>query len=136
MLFTSLSLATALFLVTTPFTTPSVIVERTKPFKEELSTSQVEWLAKLETQESSGSTTVRILDTNKKFSTGCLQFQDETFLIQGKKYKLIPESLEKAEPLIYNCELQYKIAHKMLLDGGEGHWFNSVKKLQLGKYPK
>ena len=106
------------------------------PDIQEPSVSQTEYLDKLEVAESNGSTTIRILDTNHKFSTGCLQFQDETFLTQGKKYGLVATSTKEAEPLIYNCELQKQLAHKMLLDGGESHWLNSVRKLQLGKYPK
>lgn len=117
-------------------TLTSVIENRPEPVKTELSTSQVEWLAKLEMCESSGSTTIRILDTNKKFSTGSYQFQDQTFLENGKRYGLIATSTEKAEPLIYSRELQTQIAHKMLLENeGWRHWTNCSKK--IGKnYPK
>ena len=113
-----------------------MFVQSAVPIVEELSTSQVDWLEKLSKCESNGSTTIRVLDTNKQFSTGLYQFQDLTFLNYGKKYGLVATSTLKAEPLIYDGELQTKIAHKMLKDGGEGHWLNCVRIMKLGKYPK
>ena len=135
MFFATLLLVTASVTIPTQLTTPSVIIESIEQPKAELSASQADWLAKLEACESSGSSTIRILDTNHKFSTGSYQFQDETFLSYGKKYGLIATTTLKAEPLIYSRELQTQIAHKMLLNGGEYHWTNCWKK--IGKnYPK
>lgn len=125
---------------TTPLPTPiaqvvqEVIEQREAEPKAETTSEQEAWLAKLETCESSGSTTIRVLDTNNRYSTGRYQFQDLTFLTYGKKYGLIASSTENAIPLILDGELQKKIAHKMLVDGGEGHWFNCSR--PLGKYPK
>ena len=135
MFFTSLMLATCLVAPITSLTDIPISIEQSvAPIKQELSVPQTEWLAKLEKCESNGSTTIKVLDVNNKFSFSCLQFQAKTFLTQGVKYGLIATSTKEVEPLIYNCELQYQLAHKMLLDGGENHW--KVCSSKLGKYPK
>lgn len=136
---TIVGLLTATTIATTapiipPTLTPIIVQEVEAEQSVELTSVQEEWLAKLEKCESSGSTTVRILDTNGKYSTGRYQFQDLTFLSYGKKFGLIATTTEEATPLIFDGELQKQIAHKMLLEGGEGHWFNCSKK--LGTYPK
>ena len=89
------------------------------------------WLNKLVFQESSNRDNIKILDNNGKFSKSCLQFQDETFIRQGKKYDLLPQDLKinDVDKYIYNCELQKKIAMKMLKDNKEYHWRTSVKKI-------
>lgn len=133
--FTFLLGATCLSAMITPLSAEAM-VESVASVKQELSVSQTEWLAKLEKCESNGSTTIKVLDTNNKFSFGALQFQAKTFLTQGVKYGLIATATEEVEPLIYNRELQVKLAHKMLLDGGEDNWYNCVRNQKLGKYPK
>lgn len=133
-------LATAMA-TTTPIITPPATINletvrevRVEP-QAELTPLQEEWLSKLEQCESSGSTTIKVLDVNNKYSYGRFQFQSQTFLGYGKEYGLIATSTTKAEPLIYDGELQKQIAHRILLDGGEKHWFNCYNKIGY-KYPK
>ena len=123
---------------TTPTTWSTIFVPKAEAQQSvELNSEQEQWLSKLEDCESSGSTTIKILDSNNKFSYGRYMFQAETFYGQGVKYGLVPTSTNKVEPSIYDGELQKQIAHKMLLDGGEANWYNCVFKIKkLGKYPK
>lgn len=111
-------------------TTSQMVIPRDEPTI--LQTQEI-YLERLSMCESSGSTTIRIIDTNNQYSTGKLQFQNKTFLEQGKLYNLIPRETLKAEPLIYDGELQKKIARKMLENHGEGHWLNCTNK--IGDYP-
>lgn len=112
-------------------TTPQTDIPRDEPV---ITEAQEQYLARLEACESGGNYRVRIIDSNGLHSTGRFQFQDQTFLNFGKRYGLIPETTAKAEPLIYDGDLQKILAHKMLLDGGESHWFNCTR--PLGRYPK
>lgn len=54
-------------------------------------TTDAEWnvlLTALSTVESNGRTNIRVLDTNGKYSYGCLQIQDLYLLDSGLNYKL------------------------------------------------
>lgn len=104
-----------------------------------MSHRQEVWLHALEFCESRGRAEIKIFDSNDQYSYGILQFQMDTFIRQGKKYDIIDQDLtiEEAELIIYDVELQEKIAHRMLLDGGEGNWYNCFKsKLSGEHYPK
>ena len=76
-----------------------------------------------------GSTTIRILDTNGKYSYGLLMFQMKTWLFYGKKFGATREN-------IYDGELQRKVARKILDDGGWRHWWTCSKAVtaKLGAY--
>lgn len=82
--------------------------------------------------ESSGRINVKVLDTNKEYSYGILQFQVGTFNSFGKKYKILSDSLEMSETenLIYDPNLQIKIASKMIDEGLWYHWKNCYEKVQ------
>jgi len=86
-------------------------------------------LAKLMDCESSGSSTVKILDSNSEYSVGAYQYQFKTWEEMVKKY-----GLPFTDKDIYDWRKQKFLTHLILLDGGETHWFNCHKK--LGKYPK
>ena len=128
--------------VITPSPTPYIpVMEVVEPAREVVAEKEVEpnleqeaWLAKLEQCESGGRTTVKVLDTNGKYSYGRYQFQAQTWLSYGKQYGLVASSTNQVEPLIFDGELQKQIAHKMLADGGRDHWFNCSR--PLGKYPR
>ena len=79
----------------------------------------------------------RILDVNGKYSYGGLIYQLETFLFYGKKYKILSENitLNEAEKIIYDKDLQIRIADRMI-EGGEGpkHWVSCWRKQNLDNY--
>lgn len=89
-----------------------------------------EWIDALADCESTSSTTIKILDTNGYYSYGLLMFQQSTWLSYGKKFGATKEN-------IFDGELQRKVARSMLDAGGQDHWYNCNKKLELkiGKYP-
>jgi hypothetical protein len=76
-------------------------------------------------QESSGKEDVVVLDTNGKYSRGCLQFQDETFRRFQAKYKI-------AGPIM-DCPTQKRLARAILLGSPTGwtNWRKSVDKIGL-----
>jgi hypothetical protein len=71
----------------------------------------------------------RRIDSNGKYSYGCLQFQERTFTDSVKRYGLLPEA-EDQEILnqIYDCDFQKQVARQMLLHEVDGcmHWKTSV----------
>lgn len=89
------------------------------------------WIRELEQCESTGSTTIKVLDTNKKFSYGILQFQMATWLKFGKDYGTTAAN-------IYDPELQETVARQMLDAGGERNWLNCATKItkKIGPYPR
>lgn len=99
---------------------------------------QTVYLHTMQYCESKGIQDIKILDSNNRYSYGVMQFQMETFLREGKNYALVsPETTPKQaedSKLIYSISLQEKIAHRMLLKGGQKNWYNCTKK--LGAYPK
>lgn len=79
----------------------------------------------------------RILDSNGKYSYGGLMFQMDTFLLYGKKYKILPQSMtaEWAKTIIYDKDVQTSIANKMIQDGlGRQTWYNCWRIKELDKY--
>lgn len=88
------------------------------------------WLSALIDCESMGSTTVRVLDTNGKYSHGLLQFQLSTWLSYGKEFGATKKN-------IYDGELQKIVARNMLDKGLWRHWYNCSKRItsELGSYP-
>ena len=117
------------------------VVITTPPAKVKLlatiTSQQRVWLNKLEQCESNVDKDMKIIDSNNRYSYGILQFQMETFLREGKKYGLVDSKITmvKAEKLIFNVELQEKLADKMLTDGGESNWYNCWNHKLKVKYP-
>jgi len=87
------------------------------------------YLARLMDCESSGSSTIKIVDSNNYYSYGAFQFQLGTWIGESEKYNL---GYSKKD--IFDWQKQKFLAHLMLLDGGRKHWYNCTKK--LGDYPK
>lgn len=94
-----------------------------------------EWIDSLKSCESQNREDITILDTNKKYSYGGLQFQLGTFMGYGKLYGILPEEFTDKEGLllIHNPFVQRAIARKMLDDGLWKHWLNCAK--TLSAYP-
>jgi hypothetical protein len=114
---------------------PSVITRSVEQVKEELLPEQVEWLKKLATCESNGSSTIKVLDTNSRYSYGVFQWQLESFMSYAKKYKMLTEDATEKDALkiIYDYKFQRDLTIKVLNDGGQNNWFNCSKR--LGDYP-
>lgn len=88
------------------------------------------WLDKLENAESQNQPMMVILDTNNKYSYGCLQFQMDTFIAYSKKYGVSGEMMD--------CSVQKELATKMVENdyGAWSNWYNSVKYNGAGYPPK
>ena len=88
------------------------------------------WIDALADCESSASSTIKVMDTNGKYSRGMFQFQMGTWLSYGKKFGATTQN-------IYDADLQREVAKSMLDNGGSGHWYNCSKKVsaKLGEYP-
>lgn len=80
----------------------------------------------------------RIIDSNGKYSYGCLQFQESTFIAKVKDYNLLP-SAEDGEiiNLIYACDFQKRLAKLMFQNEKDTykHWYTSVEIRGLGRPP-
>ncbi len=87
------------------------------------------YIERLAYRESEGRESVQIIDSNGKWSRGCLQFQDETFLRYAAKFH------EDAD--IMDCAAQKRLARKILLTERNGwkHWYTSVALKGLGHPP-
>lgn len=86
-----------------------------------------EAIDKLAQCESQQTPDLRIIDTNGKYSTGWLMFQDATFEYFGEKYDLPHDD-------IWNPEQQIAIAQKMIENGYWYHWRICGKKIGLDNY--
>lgn len=97
------------------------------------------WIDDLVQLESEGRTDLRIVDVNGYYSYGCLQFQKRTFEKYGLMYNVISASdLPNIKKLIYDCDLQKKLAKLMIQDnyGNWKKWYTSVTKKGMGPPPK
>lgn len=71
------------------------------------------------------------LDTNSRYSYGCLQFQEATWLSFARKHGVDPW----ANGGIYECDNQRKVARLMFEEDVEAaaqHWYTSIYKRGLG----
>lgn len=71
------------------------------------------------------------IDSNGKYSYGCLQFQEQTWFAMTKKYNVDP--FENGG--IYNCDQQWKVARAMFTEdpvGASMHWKTSIYDRGLG----
>lgn len=71
------------------------------------------------------------LDSNNRYSYGCLQFQEATFISSVKRYKLLPQAEDhEIMNFIYDCEFQKTVAREMFLSEKDAanHWFTSIYK--------
>jgi hypothetical protein len=82
----------------------------------------------------------RHLDKNNRYSYSCLQFQEDTFRAEIRRYKLLPFAEdEELMNFIYDCPLQKSLARYMILAEGSraarSHWLTSVIIRGLGDPP-
>lgn len=73
----------------------------------------------------------RIVDSNKQYSYGCLQFQQDTYIAMAKKYHVDAW----AGRGIYDCDNQWKIARAMFEENkvaAAQHWYTSIYTRGLG----
>ncbi len=71
------------------------------------------------------------IDSNGKYSYGCLQFQEATWLSMAKKHGVDP--FENGG--IYNCDQQWKVARAMFTEdpvAASMHWKTSIYDRGLG----
>jgi hypothetical protein len=95
-----------------------------------VSADQRAWLDALEKCESTGSTTVRVLDSNDRYSYGILQFQAATWLSYSAQFGTSMEN-------IYDKDLQETVAFHVLDNGGWSNWYNCGRGIitRLGPWP-
>lgn len=88
------------------------------------------WLTRLEWDESHNNEKIIVLDSNNRYSYGCLQFQLATFTTYARKYAIKGE--------IGSCEAQKELAEAMIKDNWNNwsNWYNSVKYKTAGYPPK
>lgn len=82
----------------------------------------MQWVDKLAHAESGGNEKQKpILDTNNKYSYGCLMFQEQTFKSYAKKHNVKGD--------INDCDVQKELALRMLQSNTNTwrHWTCSVK---------
>jgi len=92
------------------------------------------WMTLLAEAESGNDATLKIVDTNRRYSYGCLQFQFRTFRQYAREYALFEEFDDRGlRREIYNCGSQRKLATMMIEDDYDNwrHWRNTVKKIGL-----
>ncbi len=94
------------------------------------------WIENLALLESKGRNNIKVLDYNGLHSFGCLQFQISTFAEFGTKYGFFSQN-DNIGKLIYDCELQKKIAKLMILENPDNwrRWYTSVVTKGLGLPP-
>lgn len=88
------------------------------------------WLDRLEFDESRGNKMLVVLDTNAKYSHGCLQYQLSTWLADSKKYGIEGEMMD--------CSKQRQLARITVESDPNGwkKWKTSVTKKTAGMPPQ
>jgi hypothetical protein len=84
-----------------------------------------DWLERLAGCESSHREDIVVLDTNKRYSYGCLQFQKRTWDYYTTRYGVYLD--------IMNCQHQKELASMMLQEShlNYRHWLNCSRKIGL-----
>jgi hypothetical protein len=113
--------------------------EETNPKEPRKKDSLDEWLDKLSFYESGNRQHIKVMDTNGKYSYGCLQFQEQTIRSYVQRYDL-GGNWEKTEYLniAYDCQASKEVARKMIEEDYANwkHWYNTVKRPEVGYPPK
>jgi len=88
------------------------------------------WVQQVRWEESRGHDMLVILDTNNKYSYGCLQFQMATWNNYSKKYGITEE--------IMNCDAQIKLTKLIVQNEKKGYdnWWTTVHKKGVGLPPE
>ena len=91
---------------------------------------QQQWVHALALCESGGRDTIKVFDSNKKYSYGRLQFQAQTWLSYSDEFGTSMDN-------IYDGELQEVVATYILNNGGYRNWLNCSRAVskKLGPYP-
>lgn len=93
------------------------------------------WIDRLAFMESSGKEDIIILDVNGRYSFGCLQFQERTWL----SFQWLQDELgeEISMDTIMDCPLQKRLVKRILVanPGLWTHWYTSVAIRGLGRPP-
>lgn len=77
------------------------------------------------------------LDSNGKFSYGCLQFQLRTFISMARRYNIASKEETDVDIVrhIYECDYQKRIASSMFAENevkASNHWYTTIYKKGLG----
>lgn len=119
----------------------------TLPKETEINVPQIQQINQVEQAEDSRVTSLnecenggkwdekKVLDTDKFYSYGGLQYHLNTFRTFGEKYNVIPKGLtdDEIKKIIYDKKLQVDIATHMLNDGLWYHWKNCSVKAGIDK---
>lgn len=102
----------------------------TVPIVVATTTPQQVWMKSLANCESTGSTTIRVWDTNNRWSVGKYQYQYATWLLYSEKFGTTREN-------ITDGDLQDEVTQYILETKGYGDWWNCGRKTEklLGAYP-
>ena len=93
-----------------------------------------QWIDRLVFVESRHRWLVKKLDRNGKYSYGCLQFQEATFIQQMRLHNLLATSdAALIMGRIYDCELQKKLTGAMIKADYNNwrHWRTSIQRIGL-----
>ncbi len=85
-----------------------------------------QWIDRIEWEESRGEKMLVILDSNDKYSYGCMQYQMDTWIGDSKAYGVKGEMMD--------CAKQKQLAKLTIMhepDKGWKRWYNSTKKVGL-----
>lgn len=87
------------------------------------------WIQQVRWEESRGHDMLVILDTNNRYSYGCLQFQMATWLMYSKKYKVEGEMMD--------CNKQIELTKYIIRNEPDGwrNWYTTVVIKKVGKPP-
>lgn len=114
-------------------------IQQTEDPKETVSDSLYRWLDRLAEYECRDcGDGFKRLDSNEKYSYGCLQYQAETWLTWGKRYGFIAVEQQNIDDRIYDCGLQKEIAYALWQDESyttyekARNWYTSIYVRGLG----
>lgn len=87
------------------------------------------WIYQVMEKESGGKKLLVVLDTNNKYSYGCLQYQMTTWNYYSKKYDIDAE--------IMDCDAQIEVTRNIIKYEKDGwrNWWTTVVKKGVGKPP-
>lgn len=87
------------------------------------------WIEQVRWEESRGHDMTVVLDTNNKYSYGCLQYQMATWNYYSKKYNVDAE--------IMDCDAQKEVTRNIIKYEKDGwrNWYTTVVKKGVGKPP-
>jgi thioredoxin-related protein len=117
----------AIMLLSINFTKKETITLEPEPSSIKTKDKLDVWIDKASEIEYGHKKEFRILDSNNRYSYGCMRFQADTFVEESMKNKMYGD--------ISDCEFQKSLAKTMILKNNKDwrHWYNTTKK--IGKPP-